>query len=69
MEEVIKTLMRRDKLSYKEAYAEVSAFMVEAQEYIASGDSDGVEELIMEDLGLEPDYLEMLLPGYSFQLF
>lgn len=69
MEEVIKILMKRDKISYKEAYATVSAFIVEANEYIQSGDSDGLEDLILDDLGLEPDYLEMLLPGCTFQLF
>ena len=61
--------MRRDKLSYKEAYGVVSAFLVEANEYLREGDSDGLEDLLLEDLGLEPDYLEMLLPGCTFELF
>ena len=69
MEEVVKILMKRDNLSHVDAVAEVESFLIEAEEYIQEGDLDSIEELLMSDLGLEPDYLEMLLPGTSFLLF
>lgn len=69
MEEVVKILMKRDNLSHVDAVAEVKGFLIEAEEYIQEGDLDAVEDLLMSDLGLEPDYLEMLLPGTSLLLF
>lgn len=61
MERVIKILMKRDGLSFGEAKAAVDEFLEIANEYLESGDFDEIEQLLMGELGLEPDYLPDLL--------
>lgn len=57
MEKVVKILMSRDKISQKEAIDKINDFLSEAEEYVREGDEEFVEELLMDTLGLEPDYL------------
>ena len=54
---VIDILMTRDGLSKEDAIAEIKTFQEDAQEAIENGDLFEVEELLMNDLGLEPDYV------------
>lgn len=54
---VVDILMARDGISEEEAKQRVKDFHLSAKEAIENGDSDGVEELLQDDLGLEPDYL------------
>ena len=54
---VVKILMNRDGISAQDAIEEIKIFKEDAQEAIDNGDFDEVEELLMNDLGLEPDYL------------
>lgn len=62
MERVIKILMKRDGLSFGEAKAAVDEFLEIANEYLEeSADFDEIEQLLMDELGLEPDYLPELL--------
>lgn len=61
MERVVKLIMRRDGLSYEDAKTEVSNTVDEMYEALESGDSDQVEEILMDNLGLEPDYIPQLL--------
>lgn len=61
MERVVKLIMKRDGLSYEDAKAEVSNTVDEMYEALESGDSDQVEEILMDNLGLEPDYIPQLL--------
>lgn len=49
--------MSRDKISQKEAIDKINDFLSEAEEYVREGDEEFVEELLMDTLGLEPDYL------------
>ena len=57
MERVVKLIMKRDGLSYEDAKTEVSNTVDEMYEALESGDSDQVEEILMDNLGLEPDYI------------
>lgn len=57
MERAVKILMRRDRISQKEAIDKINDFLSEVEEYVREGDEEFVEELLMDILGLEPDYL------------
>lgn len=61
MERVVKLIMKRDDLSYEDAKTEVSNTVDEMYEALESGDSEQVEEILMNNLGLEPDYIPQLL--------
>lgn len=61
MERVVKLIMKRDDLSYEDAKTEVSNTVDEMYEALESGDSELVEEILMNNLGLEPDYIPQLL--------
>ena len=61
MEEVIQILMRRDGLTRTEAIAEIDDFREEAYALMEEGAYDEVEDLLIDYLGLEPDYLTSLL--------
>ena len=54
---VVDILMTRDGISEEEAKQRVKDFRLSAKEAIENGDFDDVEELLQDDLGLEPDYL------------
>lgn len=57
MNEILQILMDRDSLTRKEAMRlikEVRAIILEAME---EGDLDKAEDAILEELGLEPDYI------------
>ena len=55
MNKVIEILMRRDGLTRQEAITVIREFQEDAEEGMAKGEDP--EELLMEQLGLEPDYL------------
>lgn len=57
MKEIIKILMKRDGISREEAKEQLDMFLEDASEYIQEGDLSGLEELLMDQLGLAPDYL------------
>lgn len=57
MEEIIKIIMKRDGLDRKEAAEEVQSTMNAVGEAIEQGRFELAEDIFMEDLGLEPDYL------------
>lgn len=61
MERVVKLIMKRDGLSYEDVKTEVSNTVDEMYEALESGDSDQVEDILMDNLGLEPDYIPQLL--------
>lgn len=61
MERVVRLIMKRDDLSYEDAKTEVSNTVDEMYEALESGDSDQAEEILMDNLGLEPDYIPQLL--------
>ena len=61
MEKIISILMKRDGLSLEEARRQCEDTVTEVRMAIASGDYMLAEELMMSDLGLEPDYLMDIL--------
>ena len=61
METIINILMKRDGISFEEARRQCEDTVDEIHMAIASGDYMLAEELMMSDLGLEPDYLMDIL--------
>lgn len=61
METIINILMKRDNLSFEEARRQCEDTVDEIHMAIASGDYLLAEELMMSDLGLEPDYLMYII--------
>ena len=57
MREIINILMRRDGISENEARNLVEDCMLEIHEAIAAGRYMEAEDIFMDWLGLEPDYL------------
>ena len=61
MDSITEVLMRRDRLSEEEAKREVDDFKDSIEDSIMSGDLEDIEDALMNDLGLEPDYLMDIL--------
>lgn len=57
MEHITDVLVRRDGISEEEAEKQVSDFREEIEDLIMDGDLEGIEDALMDDFGLEPDYL------------
>lgn len=58
MNRVVKILMKRDGMSYKEALELVKET---AEEIIENGSPIEADEIILANLGLEPDYIMDIL--------
>ena len=61
MDSITEVLMRRDGLSEEDAKREVDDFKTDIEDSIMSGNLEDIEDALMYDLGLEPDYLLDLL--------
>lgn len=61
MDNITEVLMRRDGLSEEDAKREVEDFKADIEDSIMSGNLEDIEDALMYDLGLEPDYLLDLL--------
>ena len=57
MKEIIKILMDRDGMSMKDAVSLVETTREEIEEILPVGDLFAIEEILMDNLGLEPDYV------------
>ena len=69
MERIISILMKRDGISFEEAKRQCEDTVAEVRMAIASGDYMLAEELMMSDLGLEPDYLmDILQNGVDMEI-
>jgi hypothetical protein len=56
------TLVQRDEISAEEAQEQIDMVKSDIMEIAESGGSlMEIEDLMMDDLGLEPDYLEEIL--------
>ena len=61
MNRVVNILLKRDGYSEEEAIEMVNDCREEMNEAIADGDYDLAEDILAGDLGLEPDYMDLLL--------
>jgi len=61
MQEVIEIIMRRDNVSYEEAEELVNNTIDEMYEYIDQGDYMTAEQVFVDNLGLESDYIDRVL--------
>lgn len=61
IERIAKIIADRDKISIEEATELVEKCREECMNAISIGNISEPEEIIMNDLGLEPDYLEDFL--------
>lgn len=61
MDSITEVLMRRDGLSEEDAKREVDDFRADIEDSIMSGNLEDIEDALMNDLGLEPDYLMDIL--------
>ena len=61
MKQLVEILMRRDGISEDEAWNLIGECTEELSVAIAYGDYQKCEDIFMDYLGLEPDYLDYLL--------
>jgi len=62
MKNIITTLMERDSITKEEAKEQVEAVKLLLEEAIEDGEGEtSLEDILMDELGLEPDYLFELL--------
>ena len=61
MPSITEVLMKRDGLSEEDAKREVDDFKADIEDSIMSGNLEDIEDALMYDLGLEPDYLMDIL--------
>ena len=62
MKTIKQILMDRDKLNKEEAEDLISEAKEALQEYLLQGNLNNAEDICAEYFGLEPDYLEELIP-------
>ena len=62
MNKIAKVLMKRDGMTYEEADNLIDEAREALQNYLDEGDSFGAENVCKEFFGLEPDYLDELIP-------
>ena len=63
MQEIIDILMRRDGITRNEAQNLIDECIDEMSDSFYIGDYQTCEDIFASYLGLEPDYLEMLIMG------
>lgn len=61
MKEIVKILMERDEISKEEATAMVKQARASIFKCLDRNDQEGAESVLMEQLGLENDYLFNIL--------
>lgn len=61
MEELMQLLAKRDNITFYDARLMIDKCIIALNEAIDYGDNEDCEQIIYEYLGLEPDYLPILL--------
>lgn len=61
LEELAKMIAKRDNISYEEALAAVRDTAADMEYAFYNGNLDLAETLLREDLGLEPDYIDLFI--------
>lgn len=60
-EELALMISKRDSITYDDAIAAIKATAGDMEEAFMLGNLDLCEALLREDLGLEPDYLDLFI--------
>jgi hypothetical protein len=58
---IVETLMKRDGISREEATKIRNDLKAQALDLVEEGSLFEIEDLIMDEIGLEPDYLDELI--------
>jgi len=61
LEELADMIAKRDNISFEEAMAEVRDTAAEMEDAFFTGSLTQAEDILREDLGLEPDYLDIFI--------
>lgn len=61
IDELAEMISERDKISYVEALAAVRDCAAEMEFAFMEGNLNKAEDILREDLGLEPDYLDIFI--------
>ena len=61
LEELAKMIARRDSISYEEALAVIRDTAADMEYAFYNGNLDLAEDILREDLGLEPDYMDLFI--------
>ena len=61
LSELAHMLAERDGISYEEEVAAIREVMFELNEAFLKGDYNLAETILLEDLGIEPDYLDLFI--------
>ena len=61
LEELAAMISERDKISFTEAMAAVRDCAADMQYAFMSGSLDAAEDALRDNLGLEPDYLDLFI--------
>jgi hypothetical protein len=61
LEELAEMLSKRDGISYEEELAIIRDTAADMEQAFYSGSLDLAEQILREDLGLEPDYLDLFI--------
>jgi len=61
LEELARMIARRDNISYEEALAVIRDTAADMEYAFYNGNLDLAETILREDLGLEPDYMDLFI--------
>ena len=61
LEELARMIARRDSISYEEALAIIRDTAADMEYAFYNGNLDLAEDILREDLGLEPDYMDLFI--------
>lgn len=61
LEELAEMIAKRDNISYDEAFSAVRDCAINMEHAFYNGNLDLAEEILREDLGLEPDYMDLFI--------
>ena len=61
LEELAEMISKRDEISYEEALTSVRDAAADMEHAFYNGNLNEAEDILHEDLGLEPDYLDLFI--------
>lgn len=61
LEDLAQMIATRDEISYDEALSAIHDTAVEMERAFYNGSLDIAEEILAQELGLEPDYLDLFI--------